>query len=609
MADILADAKIADALNDLAQSIEKNNAKILASLEKLTKVKTAPIQGDQPMDEEAALRKKGKVFQEVTNVMIVGFGDAALKQLTKTLKGIIPISAKPKPTDKKPEDSSFLKKLLALAPLLLPLAALALKFLAGLSGDKFFEFLSNLFPKLFNIKKIAEILFKAVAKLGEYIMDGFKLLKETKLGKFFASIGDEIVKFFKPLTNFLKESKILKAIFGEGGILGKVFGESGFFQKLFGKGSFFTKLFDTAGDAAKILTGGFFGKIFKGIGKQVLKKLPILGSIFSFYDAYNELTGGNYLNGFTSLLSGIANLFPGIGSVISIGLDFINYLFKTDTMQAFKANLNQGLFTQAFSGLGDVLAEKVPFLKWFYSLGENIGGAIAGDTQSIINLFGQFGLESFAKWMFGDPIQQKQAMESASGINGIIITFAQKVTDIINWFLEKIPDSIKEAITGVYEKTKSKVKNLLGMGGDDYDAKKTQSDLEQKLERKKREKLEQQQLQNATQQQEMLNDFISNSDNVIKRGSEIKKFSQDDTIVGFKKGGELDKTVSTIIKHLQTLTTNGNEYVTLAKEQVKALQTLIDKAGSNIVTSNVSNNSYILNPSSTVQSFRSGAIT
>jgi len=609
MADILGDVNVASAIDNLAKSIEKSNTKILAALQKVTNVKTTSEQAAPIMDEEAVLRKKGKVFKEVTNVNIAEFSKTALDQLTKTLKGIIPLPEKQKQQDKKPEDSSFLKKLLALAPLLLPLAALALKFLAGLSGDKLFEFLANLFPKLFNIKKIAEVLFKAVAKLGDYISDAFKLLKETKLGKFFTQIGDDIAKFFKPITNFLKENKILKTIFGESGILQKVFGDGGFFSKMFGKGSVFAKIFDTAGDATKILTGGVFGKLFKGIGKSVLKKLPILGSIFSFYDAYNEISSGDYLSGFTSLFSGIANLIPGLGTVISIGLDLVNFLFKSDTMEAFKGDLNKGLFTQAFSKLGDVIGEKIPFLKWFNNLAEYIGGSLSGDQESIINLFSQFGLGNFIKWMYGTPTQQQEMLESSSGINGILINFSQKITETINWFLEKIPGSVQELLTGAYEKAKAKIKGLIGLGGDDYDAKKTQSELEEKLERKKREKLEKEQNNQAIQQQEMLNDFIAKNENVVKKGDTVRKFSQDDTVVGFKKGGELDKTVKTIINHLQNLTNNGNEYVNLAKEQVKALQTLIDKANSNVITSNVNNNSYILNPSSSVRSFRAEAIS
>lgn len=608
MADILGDARVAEALTDLVKSVQKSNEKILASLQKLTGVKQQTFT-QETLDEEAVKRKKGKVFEEIINVNISEFGKKALDQLTHVLKGVIPEQEKIKTPEKKAEDSSFLKKLLSLAPLLLPLVALAMKFLAGLTGDKLLDFLSNLFPKIFNIGKIAETLFKAITKLGDYIADAFKLLKETKFGKFFTGIGDDILKFFSPITKFFKESKLIQSIFGEAGIFGKVFGKTGFFAKFFGEGSLISGLFKEGGVAGKILSGGIFGKLLGGIGKTVLKRLPILGSIFNFYDSVMAFKQSDYLKGFISLFSGIANLFPGLGSIISIALDAVNYLFDTEGGKQVKELFNAGQFTQGFSKLGDVLAEKIPFLKWFHTLGENIGGAIAGDNESIVNLFSQFGLGDFAKWMFGDPFEQQRMMEQSSGINGILITVTDKIVGVIEWFLNLIPTSLKETLNNVYESTKAKVKDLFGLQDTDYDAQKTQRELEDKLERKKREKLEKMQQKDDTKSYEMLNDFISSADNYIKRGDEIKRFSKDDNIIGFKKGNEIDKSITAVIKYLENVAKNGEEYIKIAKEQVNMLQSLIEKNNSNIISSNVNTNNYVLGSSSNVQSFRAGALT
>lgn len=200
-------------------------------------------------------------------------------------------------------------------------------------------------------------------------------------------------------------------------------------------------------------------------------------------------------------------------------------------------------------------------------------------------------------------------MEQSSGINGILITVTDKIVGVIEWFLNLIPTSLKETLNNVYESTKAKVKDLFGLQNTDYDAQKTQRELEDKLERKKREKLEKMQQKDDTKSYEMLNDFISSADNYIKRGDEIKRFSKDDNIIGFKKGNEIDKSITAVIKYLENVAKNGEEYIKIAKEQVNMLQSLIEKNNSNIISSNVNTNNYVLGSSSNVQSFRAGALT
>lgn len=602
--DIIDQAKLYESINNLAKSIEKSNEKLLKSLSKVTggtSTVTTPAGPSPVVDEETERRKKGKVFEDVINTNIVEFGTKAIDQLTKVLKGLVPKEEKKPEPGKKPEESSFLKKLLALSPLLLPLLATLLKFLAGLSGDKLFEFLANLFPKIFNIGKLTEGLMKIVKSIGSLFMKGIKLFKNTKLGKFFAELGEGIAKLFK-------ENKIFQKIFGEAGIFAKVFGKSGFFAKMFGEASVFAKLFDTAGDAAKILTGGFFGKIFKGIGKTVLKRLPLLGSIFSFYDAYKELSAGDYLSGFTSLLSGIANLFPGVGSVISIGLDFLNYLFKTESMQDFKANINQGLFTQAFSSLGDTLVQKIPFLKWFYDLSENVGGALAGDTESIIKLFDQFGLGALGKWMFGNTMMDKaEAFADASMFEKLLITgIVQPAMQLIEWFTNLFGDLIKSA--------KDKIKSILPdflVSKDEYDPAAETKRLEENLKAKKAQKLKEQEMMLKQQKEqgfEQVNDFTSAPENMIKRGNDIKQFSKDDAIVGFKPGGDIDKMFKNVVKFLGDSVNSGKELVDLGKKQLEMMHLLIEKNNSNLINNSTSNNTYVLASRSSVDSFREEAL-
>ena len=59
-------------------------------------------------------------------------------------------------------------------------------------------------------------------------------------------------------------------------------------------------------------------KLAKFIPLKTLKFLPLIGSLLSFGFAYDHFKKGQYISGLWELVSGIANLFPGVGTAISI---------------------------------------------------------------------------------------------------------------------------------------------------------------------------------------------------------------------------------------------------------------------------------------------------
>ena len=78
-----------------------------------------------------------------------------------------------------------------------------------------------------------------------------------------------------------------------------------------GKG--ITTLFKALGSGIKIAGKG-------GI-KSLLKKIPILGALVGAGMAYSRAKKGDWLGAGAELLSGIASIFPGIGTGISVGID------------------------------------------------------------------------------------------------------------------------------------------------------------------------------------------------------------------------------------------------------------------------------------------------
>ena len=78
-----------------------------------------------------------------------------------------------------------------------------------------------------------------------------------------------------------------------------------------GKG--ITTLFKAMGSGMKIAGKGGF--------KALLKKIPILGALVGAGMAYSRAKKGDFLGAGLEFLSGVASIFPGIGTGISVGID------------------------------------------------------------------------------------------------------------------------------------------------------------------------------------------------------------------------------------------------------------------------------------------------
>jgi hypothetical protein len=69
----------------------------------------------------------------------------------------------------------------------------------------------------------------------------------------------------------------------------------------------------------------FLGTLGKGAakatGKSLLKKIPVIGLLVGAGMALSRASKGDYLGAAMEVASGVASIFPGIGTGISVGLD------------------------------------------------------------------------------------------------------------------------------------------------------------------------------------------------------------------------------------------------------------------------------------------------
>jgi hypothetical protein len=168
-------------------------------------------------------------------------------------------------------------------------------------------------------------------------------------------------------------------------------------------------------------------KFVTKLGKPFFKRLPLLGSLLSFADAWDNFKNDNILSGSLDLVSGVASLFPGIGMGLSIGVDILN---------SFMSSKGEDGKTR-FQAVGDWFGKiwewvkETPVMKTFFDLYDGIEAVFMGDmprafeTLTKIPLIGgMFGAISKALKL------DTKSTKSISELNGRNLNTTNKTQEI-----------------------------------------------------------------------------------------------------------------------------------------------------------------------------------
>ena len=134
------------------------------------------------------------------------------------------------------------------------------------------------------------------------------------------------------------------------------------------------------------VAGGLLAKIgpliFKPL-KLVAKRLPIIGSLFSFYEAYEHFKAGgvdNIILGLLDVAAGIAYAIPGFGTIIGLGIDVLSF-FINERVEEHKAEGGDtSFFGSMYDKVIDYLSE-TDTIKWMVGLGKLFGEVWAKPTD------------------------------------------------------------------------------------------------------------------------------------------------------------------------------------------------------------------------------------
>lgn len=111
----------------------------------------------------------------------------------------------------------------------------------------------------------------------------------------------------------------------------------------------------------KTLLPKIAGGLFKGAGLVALKPIPLIGSLISFYFAYDRFNKGDVVGGLIDVAGGLTNLIPGAGIPLSLGLAALNAFidYKTgdlpdDQKQSAKMDILKDLGSKVYNMLKDI---------------------------------------------------------------------------------------------------------------------------------------------------------------------------------------------------------------------------------------------------------------
>lgn len=246
--------------------------------------KVNSINGNDSSDPKAS-SKPEKLFKKPQSVVIDDFNKNAVEDLNK----VFGASQNQKMPEAGPpgEGLGFIKKLIG--PALLVLGGIA-ALVTGLMSDGPLKGLLNILSKGGIIGGVKLFQTLAAKQIGKFTGLFAKIMPTNLFGKVIA----KATGFLSSIGKFLLKP----------------------FAKLGGKG------------AGKGLFGTI-GKLFGKFLKPVLKRIPGIGSLISWGFAISRFKSGDLVGGLIDVASGIATLFPGIGTGISIGLDVLNAFLDT----------------------------------------------------------------------------------------------------------------------------------------------------------------------------------------------------------------------------------------------------------------------------------------
>ena len=213
--------------------------------------------------------------------------------------------------------------------------------------------------------------------------------------------------------------------------------------------------------AAGGVAGGLLAKILPKIfpfGKAVIRRIPILGSLFSFYEAYKKFKQGgvdNIVFGLMDVAAGIAYAVPGVGTAIGIGLDVLQYFLKNKADEWKKETGETSFFGSLYDQVIEYLSE-TPIIKWMVGLGDKFSALWSNpSTETFLDLFEHLG--SYFSTIYSTF---KMLSEDAGAALGLTDE-SGNTQGLFEWLYDKVEEYVIDPVKGMFTSVFEYVANVI----------------------------------------------------------------------------------------------------------------------------------------------------
>jgi hypothetical protein len=271
---------------------------------------------------------------------------------------------------------------------------------------------------------------KIGVKLG--FLDKFEGLVEG-IGKFFTLGGLKITA--GPLFNLVGKAFTTFGDLLEGGL--KAIFKLGFGDEIVEAGT------KAAPAVWKTLLPKIAGGLFKGTGKVALRGIPIIGSLISFYFAYDRFQKGEVIQGLIEIAGGLAGLIPGVGIPLSIGIAALNAFidYKVSDLPQDQQNAAAGGFVGNIGAKIYGMIKDIPFIGGLVKFGLGIYELVSGNFSK--------GLDYLVEQPYLGPFPalikslMNAKVEDADGSKTFSFDAFQKElkNNMFKWIISMIPNA------------------------------------------------------------------------------------------------------------------------------------------------------------------------
>lgn len=188
----------------------------------------------------------------------------------------------------------------------------------------------------------------------------------------------------------------------------------------------------------KTLLPKIAGGLFKGVGLVGLKAIPLIGSLISFYFAYDRFNKGDVIGGLIDVAGGITNLIPGVGIPLSLGIAalnaFLDYQAGEGTVEE-----KQSAKLDFFGKIAEFI-RGIPFVGWIMNFAQGFYEIGSGNFEEGINyLMMQPFLGPFPAII--KTIMDATTTDEQGNTRFSFDTFSKKIkSNLGKWLINQVPD-------------------------------------------------------------------------------------------------------------------------------------------------------------------------